>query len=467
MKKVVTWIVFFCLLLTVQAGFAENTVSDISLTVTDYSGVYDGQAHEGSASVSAQDAVISYSLDDGQTWSETKPQITNAGIVSFRVRAEVSGAEPVYAEGTLTVMPLDVTVVITGNHASSIYDGKKHTVSGYDVSSSSDLYTASDITFTGSAEISRIAVGTSDMGLAADQFENQNPNFHAVFDVKDGYIEITAVDEVVVRITGHSSSANFDGREHRVSGFDVEISNPLYKETFFDFLGVSEAKRTDIGISYMGLSEQDFVNISSRFSKVTFLVTDGFVEVTPGKKSAVKALINSEQFRGDLGAPKDLEQKTLTLMAVIKNDQVEYPSDPMNVDMRYFTQVPNLQVSFMFKDPLPLLTGGNYSVEIYGLPDEMYGTGSPEGFSDSIKNLYYLTNEAWINAAGDIEVELLWTKELNYTEEKSDYLEDSIGMYFITAEGEKEYVMFQTYAICMSYLGNEELCSSNDRTFNK
>ena len=467
MKKVVALVVFFCLLLTIQAGFAENTVSEMSLTVTNYSGVYDGRTHEGSASASVPDAVVSYSLDDGQTWSETKPQITNAGTVRFRVRAEVSGSEPVYAEGTLVIMPLDVTVAVTGNHASTVYDGKKHEVSGYEVSSSTDLYTSSDFVFSGSAEISRIAVGTSNMGLAADQFENQNPNFNTVFDVKDGYIEITAVDEVVVRITGHSGSSNFDGKEHRVSGFDVEISNPLYKETFFDFLGTSEAKRTDIGISYMGLSQQDFVNISSRFSKVTFLVTDGFVEVTPGKKSAVKALFRSEQFRGDLGAPKDLEQKTLTLMAVIKNDQVEYFSDAMSVDMRYFTQIPDLQVSFMFKDPLPLLTGGQYSVEIYGLPEEMYGTGSPEGFDDSVKNLYYLTDEAWIDEAGDIEVELLWTKELNYTEEGDDYLEDSIGLYFLTAGGEKEYVMFQTYEICMSYLGSDELCSSNGRTFNK
>ena len=61
------------------------------------------------------------------------------------------------------------------------------------------------------------------------------------------------------------------------------------------------------------------------------------------------------------------------------------------------------------------------------------------------------------------------TRELDYTSEEGLHIlpEDAIGAYSIGPDGQKEYVVFQTYAICMNYLGDDELCSSSSRTFNK
>ena len=45
--------------------------------------------------------------------------------------------------------------------------------------------------------------------------------------------------------------------------------------------------------------------------------------------------------------------------------------------------------------------------------------------------------------------------------------EDEIGAYVEGPDGEREYLIFQTYDICMAYLGSEDLCRGNERCFHK
>lgn len=477
MRKIINTLLLFSLLMTVRVVLAEpfhqensnKQESELTLVSDSYKGIYDGQAHEGGVSSSQDDAVITYSVDDGKTWTTDIPTITDAGEVVYRVKAEKEGYETVFTEGSLIVLPLDVTVTIVGNHSSEVYDGKRHNVEGFEASFSSKLYSDEDYVFNGSASVSRIPVGISEMGLTPDNFSNINPNFNVNFKVTDGYQEITAVEEVIVRITGHSSIVTFDGREHRVSGYDVEISNPLYKESFFDFLGTDEVKRTDVGTGYMGLSESDFVNVSGKFNKVTFKVTDGYLEITPGAEAALSIIFTSKQDQGQEGAPADVVPQVLQMNAVLRSDEQEFYSEPMSIDTSYLTLKKPLSFKILFKDGLPDMTAGKFSVQIQGLPEIVYGTNSPEGYDSSIKNKYYLSDESWIDENGTIQVNLLWSLELNYDDEAEAYVlpEDSIGVYTIGDDGQKEYLVFHTFEICMNYLGNEELCRSGGRTFNK
>lgn len=96
-------------------------------------------------------------------------------------------------EGTLTVTPLTgVTVTITGHTESATYDGSAHIATGYDVNTSSQLYTSADFTFSGTAEASLTDTGIAYMGLAAGQFANTNPNFADVtFSVTDGSVTVS------------------------------------------------------------------------------------------------------------------------------------------------------------------------------------------------------------------------------------------------------------------------------------
>ena len=98
-------------------------------------------------------------------------------------------------EGKLEVTPLTdkVTVTITGNTGSEKYDGKSHSVEGYDVTKISNaLYKKADVQFNGTAKAEGIEVGTYTMKLTPAQFENKNRNFANVeFVVNDGKLEIT------------------------------------------------------------------------------------------------------------------------------------------------------------------------------------------------------------------------------------------------------------------------------------
>ncbi len=82
-----------------------------AITAVNFTGTYDGATHEGGYTGDVpEETKISYSIDGGKTWSETVPSITNAGTVSYKVKAENSNYEDAFAEGTLTINPATVTV---------------------------------------------------------------------------------------------------------------------------------------------------------------------------------------------------------------------------------------------------------------------------------------------------------------------------------------------------------------------
>ena len=86
-----------------------------------------------------------------------------------------------------------ITVEITGNSDSVVYDGTEHSVKDYTVKISDSRYTEKDFTFSGKALASGVNAGTYEMGLKADQFKNTNARFTNVeFVIKaDGVLTIT------------------------------------------------------------------------------------------------------------------------------------------------------------------------------------------------------------------------------------------------------------------------------------
>ena len=229
--------------------------------------------------------VVFYESATSTTPLTAVPQGINAGTyeVYYEVKPDADHTAPARAKVTVTISPIAAVVTITGHNNNTVYDGKEHTVSGYDVEISTPLYTEADFTFSGTAEAKRTEVGMTTMGLKADQFTNNSTtNFSTVtFNVTDGFQKITSRDGVIVKITGHSNTADYDGKAHTVTGYDVEISNPLYTTADFTFSGTAEAARTDAGTTNMGLDESQFTSTNTNFGTVTFIVTDGYQAISP------------------------------------------------------------------------------------------------------------------------------------------------------------------------------------------
>lgn len=134
-------------------------------------------------------------------------------------------------DGYQTISPINATVTIKGHGNVATYDGTTHSVSGYDVSFSNDLYKESDFTFSGTAEAAQTDAGTTNMGLTEDMFANTNTNFSTVvFIVTDGYQTINKkVVSPIVTVTPKMYDGSTDAQvnvsiETGVSGESLTVS---------------------------------------------------------------------------------------------------------------------------------------------------------------------------------------------------------------------------------------------------
>ena len=282
-------------------GYLTINKIDVTVTVKGQrdTAVYDGQLHSVSGyevqysapgytadyfafngtAAASRTHVVEGNDQSGVTYMGlTQEMFTNLNTVNFN---EVNF---VVEDGYQRIDPLAVTVAITGHKQYNLYDGQEHVVSGFDTAYSTNLYTAADFTFTPAADADlvngvvsarRTEYDTTYMGLAANQFVNHNTDFDVSFAVEDGFQAILT-KEVTVTIVGHHNTADYDGDEHTVTGYDVTTNNALYTAADFDFTGDSTATLTNAGTVNMGLAESQFSNHNQNFGPVHFVVTDGY-----------------------------------------------------------------------------------------------------------------------------------------------------------------------------------------------
>ena len=185
--------------ITKDEGKLSITPLAVTVTAKDYT-KYVGEkdpAFEATVTGTINNDTVSYTIsrEAGET-AGTYP-ITPAGAVAQ------GNYTVTYKAGTLTIKerpyipnpPITdkITVEITGNSDSVVYDGAEHSVKDYTVKISDSRYTEKDFTFSGKALASGINAGTYEMGLKADQFKNTNARFTNVeFIIKaDGVLTIT------------------------------------------------------------------------------------------------------------------------------------------------------------------------------------------------------------------------------------------------------------------------------------
>ena len=273
--------------ITYEKGELTVTPKAITVTADDANKVYDGTALTKdtytSTALAAGDSFASVTVTGSQTVVGTSDNIaSDAKIVNAAGDDVTASYEITYANGTLEVTRRPITVQITGNTDSKEYNGATQSVTGYGVTIVDTLYTEDKVQFSGDAVAEGIVVGTYPMNLTESQFSNADNNFDVTFQVTDGWLKITPVaDEVIVTITGHTDTEVYNGAEHTVTGYDVTISNPLFTEKDILFSGDASVSGIYVGTYPMGLAVEQFSHENPNFAKVTFNVTDGWLEITP------------------------------------------------------------------------------------------------------------------------------------------------------------------------------------------
>ena len=269
--------------ITKDEGELTITKSDkLTVSATGYDGKYDGQTHNGNVTAT-EGATLSYSTDNGETWTATEPTIKNVGEINVTVKASMANYSDVTAKYTLKVTPRPVT--LTSETASKTYDGTALTKP--EVTVTGDGFVDGEATAIATG--SQTEVGSSDNTIEIIKKDGFDENNYAI-ELKVGTLTVekrpyhpnpSITDKITVEITGNSDSVVYDGAEHSVKDYTVKISDSRYTEKDFTFSGKALASGVNAGTYEMGLKADQFKNTNARFTNVEFIIkADGVLTIT-------------------------------------------------------------------------------------------------------------------------------------------------------------------------------------------
>ena len=184
---------------------------------------------------------------------------------------------------------------------------------------------------------------------------------------------------------------------------------------------------------------------------------------------------------GSYNTPKDIDAAEYKLTILITaGDKILRQAENVLLKVKPDEKEPKLseeevQFTVLGEDNTLEISADNRIV-ITGLPKEVIGYG-PEIYDAAagttvrpVQHRYALSvREARFSKSGEILIYLLWDDGSRPVEEIRVVAlpEDEIGAYQLRPDGTKEYLIFQTYDICMAYLGRDELCRGPERCYHK
>ena len=278
-----------------------NPVSDkVTVTVTEKSDsvVYDGQEHSvtGYKSMTADNALYNVKTDVAETPTEAwTAKGTNAGKYQVGIKSgdfkntsvNFTNVAFVIVDGELEITPVTdkVTVTVVEKSDNVTYDAAEHSITGYETMTADNaLYDIANVAETPTAAWTAkgTEAGEYPVGIVSGDFKNTSKNFANVeFVIVDGALTITTDDtEVVVTVTGNTKTVVYDGTEHSVEGYTVDVNGlPI---TVTPKAGTAaKASGTNAGTYYMGLTADDFTAESNNYSNIRIVVTDGWLKIDP------------------------------------------------------------------------------------------------------------------------------------------------------------------------------------------
>ena len=235
---------------------------------------YDGNVHENKPVV--KDTKTGATLVEGTDYTLSyKGDTTNAGTV----KVTITGVGNYTGSHNVEYQITKRNVTLTSATDSKVYDKTP--------------LTNSNITIGGDGFAKLEGASYNVMGSQTNVGDSDNEFTYKLNDdtkasnynieVKFGKLYITTQDgQVIVVITGHKKTYDYDGTEKTVSGYDVSITEgSTYAEADFTFNGNAEVKATAANTYPMGLKVSDFTNNNTNYSSVTFVVNDGSLVINP------------------------------------------------------------------------------------------------------------------------------------------------------------------------------------------
>ena len=289
--------VYYTVPLTITAESASRAYNAQPLTQPDFKveGLVNGDQKT--------DITLSMTKESTITNVGSVPNVIDTTTVRFKGGALPGGYYelPTYKPGTLTITPNtdEVTVTITGNHNTLVYNGSEQSVTGFTTDVGEKTITVA-LKEGSKAEAKGTNAGKYDMGLTEDNFTVTSENYSNIkVVVVDGYLEITPItDKVIVTVTEKSDTVTYDGQQHSVTGYkSMTADNTLYDVTtsvHATETAAWTASGTYVGTYHVGIKAADFKNNSGNFTNVEFVIEDGDLVITPASVAVVKIAGNTK-----------------------------------------------------------------------------------------------------------------------------------------------------------------------------
>ena len=300
---------------------------------------YDGNVHENKPVV--KDTKTGVTLVEGTDYTLSyKGDTTNAGTVTVKITGVGNYTGSHNVEYQITKR----NVTLTSATASKVYD--KDPLTNHNVAVGGDGFVKEEgATYNVSG--SQTSVGESDNEFTYKLNDDTKASNYNI-EVKFGKLYITTQDgQVIVVITGHKKTYDYDGTEKTVDGYDVSITEgSTYAETDFTFNGNAEVKATEANTYPMGLKASDFTNNNTNYSSVMFVVNDGSLVINPKsiipdgpntpdeKKTGIEVTNPEDSIYDGLPHVNPLtvtDTKTKTDLEENKDYTLTYSSDVINV----------------------------------------------------------------------------------------------------------------------------------------
>ena len=405
--------------------------------------MYNGEEQKNKPTVT--DSKTGKTLTEANYTLSYSKDVTNAG----KVEVTITGIGNYEGTANTSYQITKRNVTLTSGTASKVYD--KTPLAKNEVTVSGDGFVKQEGA-TYNVTGSQTEVGSSKNTFTYELKSNTIASNYNIKKVEGDLIVTSQDGEVVVTITGHAKTVDYDGNEKTVTGYDVSITEgSKYTTSDFTFKGNAEAKGTAAGTYQMNLSSTQFSNTNTNFTKVTFVVNDGYLTITPksivpdgpntpeDKKTGIEVTKPADsKYNGEKheNKPTVTDTKTKATLEENKDYTLSYSDDVVNVGTVTVTIKGIGNYTGEFTKTYEI-TPREYTVTTDGA-EKVYD-GNPLTAGGTVNNLVdgetvnlTMTGSQTNVGTSNNTYELNWTgtaKASNYTHGK-----DSIGTLTVTAK---------------------------------
>ena len=372
--------------------------------------------------------------------SETITRAEGEKVGTYKVNvAFENGANPNY-KLTLKSGNLKITqkaVTLTADNVTKLF-GESDPELTYTVDGLASFDGVKD-TLAGVTLVREKGEDAGEYAITATVNAKSNPNY-VVTVAEGGVLTIAPNDgKIVVTIKGHVDTVKYDGKEHRVTGYDILSNSTAYPLKFVKFTGKDTVSGINADTYAMGLSAKNFENTSVNYPNVEFEVTDGSLTILP-KALVITALSDSITY-GD-ATPTEFKWVADSLLKGDELDNIQVALSPkegllpageytLDFDKKSPTNKNYVVTEYV---PAVLKVGKKLVTVSVGDTSKVYGTPDPEKYTVSIVGLIEGDKLAAYTVGREPGEDVLRDSE----GQDSSY---KISVAFASTEGDPNYIL--------------------------